>query len=202
MPRYKLTIEYAGTKYSGWQKQKNARTVQGELERAIGAATRDKAFEFMGSGRTDAGVHALRQVAHLDLRKPLPAETLLRLEARVDSALLWALVLDRLHRGRAPAEALTDVIGMLRAAGVSGRFNFLLTDGRVIAATAAGDTLSYRRRDDAVLVVSEPGDDGPGWNDVPDDSVVTATPQQISVTGLADASPRDGTSPNGRIAIS
>ena len=78
MPRYKLTIEYAGTKYSGWQKQKNARTVQGELERAIGAATRDKTFEFMGSGRTDAGVHALRQVAHLDLRKALPAETLRR----------------------------------------------------------------------------------------------------------------------------
>jgi tRNA pseudouridine38-40 synthase len=78
VPRFKLTIEYAGTKYSGWQKQKNARTVQGELEQAIGAATRDKAFEFMGSGRTDAGVHALRQVAHLDVRKPLPAETLRR----------------------------------------------------------------------------------------------------------------------------
>ena len=78
MPRYKLTIEYAGTKYSGWQKQKNARTVQGELEQAIGAATREKTFEFMGSGRTDAGVHALRQVAHLDLRNPLPAETLRR----------------------------------------------------------------------------------------------------------------------------
>ena len=78
MPRYKLTIEYAGTKYSGWQKQKNARTVQGELESAIGAATREKTFEFMGSGRTDAGVHALRQVAHLDVRKPLPAETLRR----------------------------------------------------------------------------------------------------------------------------
>jgi len=78
VPRYKLTIEYAGTKYSGWQKQKNARTVQGELEQAIGAATREKTFEFMGSGRTDAGVHALRQVAHLDVRKPLPAETLRR----------------------------------------------------------------------------------------------------------------------------
>ena len=78
MPRFKLTIEYAGTKYSGWQKQKNARTVQGELERAIGASTREKTFEFMGSGRTDAGVHALRQVAHLDLRKALPAETLRR----------------------------------------------------------------------------------------------------------------------------
>ncbi len=78
MPRFKLTIEYAGTKYSGWQKQKNARTVQGELERAIGAAVRDKTFEFMGSGRTDAGVHAMRQVAHLDLRRALPAETLRR----------------------------------------------------------------------------------------------------------------------------
>jgi len=78
VPRYKLTIEYAGTKYSGWQKQKNARTVQGELERAIGELTRDKTFEFMGSGRTDAGVHALRQVAHLDVRKPYPAESLRR----------------------------------------------------------------------------------------------------------------------------
>jgi len=78
VPRFKLTIEYAGTRYSGWQKQKNARTVQGEIERAIGELTRDKTFEFYGSGRTDAGVHALRQVAHLDLRKPLPAETIRR----------------------------------------------------------------------------------------------------------------------------
>jgi tRNA pseudouridine38-40 synthase len=78
VPRYKLTIEYAGTRYSGWQKQKNARTIQGEIERAISELTRDKTFEFYGSGRTDAGVHALRQVAHLDLRKPLPAETIRR----------------------------------------------------------------------------------------------------------------------------
>jgi tRNA pseudouridine38-40 synthase len=78
VPRYKLTIEYAGTRYSGWQKQKNARTVQGEIERAIGELTRDKTFEFMGSGRTDAGVHAMRQVAHLDVRKPLPSETIRR----------------------------------------------------------------------------------------------------------------------------
>lgn len=78
MPRYKLTIEYAGTRYSGWQKQKNARTVQGEIERAIGELTRDKNFEFMGSGRTDAGVHAMRQVAHLDVRKPMPAESIRR----------------------------------------------------------------------------------------------------------------------------
>src|SRR4029450_11041612 len=55
-----------------------ARTVQGEIERAIDAVTRDKTFELMGSGRTDAGVHALRQVAHLDIRKSLPTETLRR----------------------------------------------------------------------------------------------------------------------------
>ncbi len=78
MPRFKLTIEYAGTRYSGWQKQKNARTIQGEIERAVAELTRDKTFEFYGSGRTDAGVHALRQVAHLDLRKALPAETIRR----------------------------------------------------------------------------------------------------------------------------
>jgi len=78
VPRYKLTIEFAGTKYSGWQKQKNARTVQGELENAIAEFTRDTTFELMGSGRTDAGVHALRQVAHLDVRKALPAESLRR----------------------------------------------------------------------------------------------------------------------------
>ena len=78
MPRFKLTIEYAGTRYSGWQKQNNAKTVQGEIERAIGELTRDKTFEFYGSGRTDAGVHALRQVAHLELRKALPAETIRR----------------------------------------------------------------------------------------------------------------------------
>ena len=65
--RFKLTIEYAGTRYSGWQIQKNARTVQGELDRAIRDATGVRTFELYGSGRTDAGVHALAQVAHLDL---------------------------------------------------------------------------------------------------------------------------------------
>jgi tRNA pseudouridine38-40 synthase len=76
--RFKLTIEYAGTRYSGWQIQKNAKTVQGELERAINAATGERDFELYGSGRTDAGVHALAQVAHLDITTTLPADTLRR----------------------------------------------------------------------------------------------------------------------------
>ena len=76
--RFKLTIEYAGTRYSGWQVQKNARTVQGEIERAVASATGTREFEVYGSGRTDAGVHALAQVAHLDLNTTLPPDTLQR----------------------------------------------------------------------------------------------------------------------------
>jgi tRNA pseudouridine38-40 synthase len=78
MPRFRLLIEYAGTKYSGWQVQKNARTVAGDLERAIHDATGERTFELYGSGRTDAGVHALGQVAHLDIRTSLAPEQLVR----------------------------------------------------------------------------------------------------------------------------
>ncbi len=77
MPRFKLTIEYAGTRYSGWQKQRNARTVQGEIDRAVVAAFGDVLVDSQGSGRTDAGVHALAQVAHLDVTRA-PAPELLR----------------------------------------------------------------------------------------------------------------------------
>jgi len=78
VPRFKLTIEYAGTRYSGWQIQKNARTVQGEIDRAVRAITRRHDFELYGSGRTDAGAHALAQVAHLDVSTTLPADALRR----------------------------------------------------------------------------------------------------------------------------
>ena len=76
MARFKLTIEYAGTRYSGWQIQKNARTVAGEIDRAIGAATGVRHFELYGAGRTDAGVHALGQVAHLQIDTRMGAATL------------------------------------------------------------------------------------------------------------------------------
>jgi tRNA pseudouridine38-40 synthase len=78
MPRFRLLIEYAGTRYSGWQIQKNARTVQGEIDRAIRTAFEPREFELYGSGRTDAGVHALAQVAHLELYTPVQPEQLRR----------------------------------------------------------------------------------------------------------------------------
>ena len=66
MPRYKLIIEYQGGPFSGWQRQKNAPSVQETIEKAVEALTGDPAV-VQGAGRTDAGVHALGQVAHLDL---------------------------------------------------------------------------------------------------------------------------------------
>jgi len=78
MPRFKLVIEYAGTRYSGWQIQKNARTVQGEIDRAVREVAGRREFELYGSGRTDAGVHALAQVAHLELYTSLAPEPLRR----------------------------------------------------------------------------------------------------------------------------
>jgi tRNA pseudouridine38-40 synthase len=95
--RLKLTIEYAGTRYSGWQIQTNARTIQGALERAVLAATGVDAFELYGSGRTDAGVHALAQVAHLDIQSNLPVDTLRR---RINDELPTDIVV--LHAERVP----------------------------------------------------------------------------------------------------
>ena len=69
MPRFKLLIEYAGTRYSGWQIQKNARTVAGEIDRAVRDVTRRSEFELYGAGRTDAGVHALAQVGRASCRE-------------------------------------------------------------------------------------------------------------------------------------
>ncbi len=136
----------------------------------------------------------------------LPAADLLALAARCDSALIWALVLRRLRAGESPADALAATVTELDAAGVPGRFNLLLTDGVVIAATTAGDTLCYRREPPGVVVASEPGDDEPGWLDVPQDSVLTATAgsvliRPISGTGRQAApQPPDPARPEGLVA--
>ena len=74
MARFKVFIEYEGTRYSGWQAQSNARTVQGELLRAMRNVFKTDNIELYGSGRTDAGVHALEQVAHLEVKSVLAPE--------------------------------------------------------------------------------------------------------------------------------
>jgi tRNA pseudouridine38-40 synthase len=77
MPTYRLIVEYEGTRYRGWQEQENARTVGGELRRALSRVA-GPVLELGASGRTDAGVHALAQVAHLRLGRSIDASEVRR----------------------------------------------------------------------------------------------------------------------------
>jgi tRNA pseudouridine38-40 synthase len=74
--RTKLLIEYDGTDYAGWQAQKNAKTISGEILRVAAQIFPGAALELYGAGRTDAGVHARGQVAHLDCPDSLSCEIL------------------------------------------------------------------------------------------------------------------------------
>lgn len=86
MPRYKLTIEYDGSPYVGWQRQKNGYAVQEAVEKAIAAFSKQK-VSLQVAGRTDTGVHAMGQIAHADLDRDWDA-------VRVREAINAYLVLD------------------------------------------------------------------------------------------------------------
>ncbi|MGH9392108.1 MAG: tRNA pseudouridine(38-40) synthase TruA, partial [Vicinamibacteria bacterium] len=108
MPRFKLVLEYAGTRYSGWQIQKNARTVQGELRRVVSEVTKKTDFEIYGSGRTDAGVHALGQVAHLDVETRMAPESM---RLAVNDLLPADIHVLRLTRAHKHFHARHDAVG-------------------------------------------------------------------------------------------
>lgn len=74
MRNIKLTIEYDGKDFNGWQKQPNKLNIQGEIERAIQEITKEEKIELNASGRTDAGVHALGQVANFKTNSKMPVE--------------------------------------------------------------------------------------------------------------------------------
>src|SRR5205814_3658060 len=99
---------------------------------------------------SDNGVLAGWPAAAAGLAAALPPAELIALPARSDSALLWALVRARLTAGATLGGALAGALASLAAEGLDGRFNFLLTDGTAVAATAAGDTLCYRAGRDHV----------------------------------------------------
>ncbi|MBX2977103.1 MAG: tRNA pseudouridine(38-40) synthase TruA, partial [Ignavibacteriaceae bacterium] len=72
MKNYKITVQYSGTNYSGWQIQQNAKSVQGLLSNAINTVLRDN-ISLVGAGRTDAGVHAIGQCANFRTEKNIVA---------------------------------------------------------------------------------------------------------------------------------
>lgn len=75
MPRYKITLEYDGSPFVGWQMQNTGASVQGALTGALMSLTREQSV-VIGAGRTDAGVHALGQVAHFDLERDWQSDKL------------------------------------------------------------------------------------------------------------------------------
>ncbi|SOD80738.1 ergothioneine biosynthesis protein EgtC [Streptomyces sp. Ag109_G2-15] len=122
------------------------------------------------------------------LASALPAEELLGMEAHNDSAFVWTLIAHRLRAGEEMSRALAGTVAALSAAAPSARLNFLLTNGRSLAATAWGDTLWYRLRPGAgVVVASEPYDDDPAWAEVPDRSLLRATPTEVLVAPLEES---------------
>jgi tRNA pseudouridine38-40 synthase len=109
MPRYRLTIEYDGTGLCGWQRQANGPSVQQALETAVEKFCGERVTVF-GAGRTDAGVHALGQTAHLDLARETTGEVL-------RGALnhhLRPLAISILAAERAPADFDARLSAMLR----------------------------------------------------------------------------------------
>ncbi|SEB84211.1 ergothioneine biosynthesis protein EgtC [Streptomyces sp. TLI_105] len=118
----------------------------------------------------------------------LSAGELLCLEARTDSALLWALVLHRLRAGDAPGAALADTVREVAAVSPASRLNLLLTDGDRIAATAWRNSLWYLSGPGRVAVASEPYDDDPRWREVPEHTLVTADRAEVTLTPLKEPS--------------
>ncbi len=99
-------------------------------------------------------------------------------ESTNDSALLAALIFDR------GLDNLGDTIAEVAAADPNARLNILAADGARVLATTWGDTLSVLRRDDGIVLASEPYDDDPAWQEVPDRHLVDVTGTEVALTPL------------------
>jgi len=126
------------------------------------------------NGRVDVAA-----IAHL-----VPSAPLAALGSTVDSAYVAALVGARLQAGDPLPVALGTTVRTVGELDPAARLNLLATDGRTTAATAWGDTLVVRADGSGVLVASEPGDDGDGWQPVPDRTLVCATAADVVLEDL------------------
>ncbi len=125
------------------------------------------------------------------LADSLPRRELLRLEAMTDAALLWAVLRARLAEADDPALALGRLVAQVLAAAPGSRLTTLLTDGRRLHATTVTHALCWRRWNSAVLVASEPFDDDPAWQPIPDGRLVTADRSGLHHEPLTSLPPTD-----------
>ena len=114
----------------------------------------------------------------------LPVTELLTLEAPTDSALLWALTRHRLASGESPGDALAGVVTDVLAAAPDSRLNLLVTDGTRLAATAVYHALWVRAGAQGVLVCSEPTDQSPEWQPMPEGHLLTATSSTVDIAPI------------------
>ncbi len=127
----------------------------------------------------------------------LPVTDLLTLDAPTDSAVLWAALRHRIAAGTPPADAMADLVAEVSAVAPGSRLNLLLTDGETVLATAWDHSLSVLVSADQVVVASEPWDDDPRWQPVPDRHLVVADRHGAEIHDLIDkaATSTEGTSP-------
>ncbi|MBV7694519.1 ergothioneine biosynthesis protein EgtC [Streptomyces sp. TRM70350] len=166
-------------------------TLAGADAEAAAAPFAAGSWLFSHNGAVTGWPHSLAGLAH-----GLPPVDLLSLEARNDSALVWALVLARLRAGDDLGRALADTVPEIAAAAPDSRLNLLLTDGESIAATAWGDTLWYLPRPGGgTVVASEPYDDDPRWHEVPDRTLLAASGTDVQLTPLKEPSDTSAAAP-------
>jgi len=161
MKTWKLTIEYDGTRYSGWQEQKNARTIMGEIRAAIEEYL-GISVELQGAGRTDAGVHAAGQVAHLraDLRRPpQPHDILREMNSRLpaDIVILEAEVVPNRFHARHDALARSYVYQIsVRKTAFSKRYVWWIREPLNVPAMDAAARLLAGRHDFICFGAADP----------------------------------------------
>lgn len=139
----------------------------------------DGRWMFSHNGRVEGWPDSLAKIA-----AELDVVDLMTLEAPTDSAVLWALLRERLNRDQDPAAAVGELIERVVAVSPASRLNLLLTDGTRMVATTWTHALSLRVDGESVTLSSEPFGDNSEWEEIPDRQLVIADVNQVRVTAL------------------
>ena len=164
----------------------------GHVVAAVRHASPGSPIEETGNSPFIAGPYSFTHNGYVDgfrnglgvsLRRGLSERRDGEIRGASDSEVVFAMVLDQLDKGASMADALASALEELPARG-KGKFNFILSDGHTMLATREGNSLFTLGRLDARFVASEPFDDGVGWVEVPDHSLVTMTGDALRVEPL------------------